>query len=83
MARRDPQELQGYRPYGVRRMDHLEAGVCAVPQRVPRAGGAGMHDSVRARRNNLHPVRAWLILVIIALSAGGTAAALFLQWRYG
>lgn len=83
MAKRNPHELSGRSPNGVRRMDHLETGVRAVPQWVFGVGGAGVHDPIGTRGHTLHPIRAWLILSIIALSIGAVAATFYIQWKWG
>lgn len=72
MASVPSSESTGHRSDGVRRVGHLDGGVRQVAQHRSYSRRVRVHGALSASGNNLHPLRAWIILGIV--SPTGVAA---------
>jgi len=65
---------------GVRRMDHLEAGVRDKPKRVPGAHRVRVHVPSSKVRSTYDLVRAWTVVALTS-GTGGVVVAIFTTYR--
>lgn len=68
-------DYPGLRHDGVRRVDHLEAGVHNNPKRIPGAHRVRVHVPSGTVRSTYHLVHSWAIITI-ASGAGGVVAGI-------
>jgi hypothetical protein len=72
MASVPSSESPGHRSDGVWGMGHLDGGVRKVAQHGSYSRRVRMHGAISPGSNNLHPLRAWIILGVV--SPTGAAA---------
>jgi len=66
----------GLRPDRVRSLDHLEAGVCATPERLPGRHRVRVHVPSCEVRSTYDIVRSWAIVGVSSGSFGAFLALL-------
>jgi hypothetical protein len=76
MASVPSSESTGHRIDGVRRLGHLDGGVREVAQHRSYSRRVRVHGALSPGSNNLHPLRAWIILGIVSPTGVAALAAL-------